>query len=83
MPEPLLEYLSALARRRFVLIEYGVESTLDRSLERIQRRRSRPRAWRPSSVHRAGIIFRAHIILGLPGEAVKATEPYDRLGRYH
>ena len=70
MPEPLLEYLSALARQRFVLIEYGVESTLDRSLERIQRGHS----WAESvetieRTHRAGIMVGAHIILGLPGES--------------
>lgn len=70
MPEPLLEYLSALACRRFVLIEYGVESTLDRSLERIQRGHS----WAESvetieRTHRAGIMVGAHIILGLPGES--------------
>lgn len=70
MPEPLLDYLSALARGRFVLIEYGVESTLDRSLERIQRGHS----WAESvetieRTHRAGIMVGAHIILGLPGES--------------
>ena len=37
MPEPLLEYLSGLAKRTFLLIEYGVESTWDKTLERIQR----------------------------------------------
>ena len=70
MPQPLLDYLSALARQRFVLIEYGVESTLDRSLERIQRGHS----WAESvetieRTHRAGIMVGAHIILGLPGES--------------
>lgn len=70
MPQPLLDYLSALARQRFVLIEYGVESTLDHSLERIQRGHS----WAESvetieRTHRAGIMVGAHIILGLPGES--------------
>ena len=82
MPEPLLEYLSALARRRFVLIEYGVESTLDRSLERIQRGHS----WAESvetieRTHRAGIMVGAHIILGLPGESREELLSHaDRLG---
>ena len=35
MPEPLLHYLSELSKRTFLLIEYGVESTWDKSLERI------------------------------------------------
>ena len=82
MPEPLLEYLSALARQRFVLIEYGVESTLDRSLERIQRGHS----WAESvetieRTHRAGIMVGAHIILGLPGESREELLSHaDRLG---
>ena len=82
MPQPLLDYLSALARRRFVLIEYGVESTLDRSLERIQRGHS----WAESvetieRTHRAGIMVGAHIILGLPGESREELLSHaDRLG---
>ena len=82
MPEPLLDYLSALARGRFVLIEYGVESTLDRSLERIQRGHS----WAESvetieRTHRAGIMVGAHIILGLPGESREELLSHaDRLG---
>lgn len=82
MPEPLLEYLSTLARQRFVLIEYGVESTLDRSLERIQRGHS----WAESvetieRTHRAGIMVGAHLILGLPGESREELLSHaDRLG---
>lgn len=37
MPQPLLNYLEQLSKRTFLLVEYGVESTCDRSLERIQR----------------------------------------------
>ena len=82
MPEPLLEYLSTLARQRFVLIEYGVESTLDLSLERIQRGHS----WAESvetieRTHRAGIMVGAHLILGLPGESREELLSHaDRLG---
>lgn len=82
MPQPLLDYLSALARQRFVLIEYGVESTLDRSLERIQRGHS----WAESMetierTHRAGIMVGAHLILGLPGESREELLSHaDRLG---
>ena len=70
MPEPLLEYLSGLAKRTFLLIEYGVESTWDKTLERIQRGHT----WRESvetiqRTHEAGILVGAHIILGLPGES--------------
>ena len=70
MPEPLLEYLSELAKRTFLLIEYGVESTWDKTLERIQRGHT----WQESvetiqRTHEAGILVGAHIILGLPGES--------------
>jgi len=70
MPEPLLEYLSELAKRAFLLIEYGVESTWDKTLERIQRGHT----WQDSvetiqRTHEAGILVGAHIILGLPGES--------------
>ena len=70
MPEPLLEYLSDLAKRTFLLIEYGVESTWDKTLERIQRGHT----WQDSvetiqRTHEAGILVGAHIILGLPGES--------------
>lgn len=70
MPEPLLEYLSQLAKRTFLLIEYGVESTWDKTLERIQRGHT----WQESvdiiqRTHEAGILVGAHIILGLPGES--------------
>ena len=70
MPEPLLEYLSELAKRTFLLIEYGVESTWDKTLEHIQRGHT----WQDSvetiqRTHEAGILVGAHIILGLPGES--------------
>ncbi|MBZ4657539.1 MAG: radical protein family, partial [Methermicoccus sp.] len=35
MPNELLDYLEKLNRQTFVLVEYGVESTLDRTLERV------------------------------------------------
>ncbi len=70
MPEPLLHYLGELSRRTFLLIEYGVESTWDKTLERIQRghtwQDSVATIWR---THQAGIMVGAHIILGLPGES--------------
>lgn len=83
MPQPLLDYLSSLAQRAFVLIEYGVESTIDRTLDRIQRGHS----WAESietieRTHRAGILVGAHIILGLPGESrAELLSHADRLGQ--
>ena len=37
MPDELLDYLTALAGHTYVMIEYGLESTLDRTLRRINR----------------------------------------------
>ena len=70
MPDELLDYLSELSRQTFVMVEYGVESTLDRTLEYINRGHS----WQCSvdAIRRTaarGIITGAHMILGLPGES--------------
>ena len=70
MPDALLDYLEALARRTFVLVEYGIESTLDRTLRRI----NRGHTWQAAvdAVERTaarGLPVGGHVILGLPGES--------------
>ena len=70
MPPALLDYLSQLAQRTFVTVEYGVESTLDTTLQHINRGHDYASA--VEAIHRtsqAGIITGAHLILGLPGES--------------
>ncbi|MBO7230200.1 MAG: TIGR01212 family radical SAM protein [Bacteroidaceae bacterium] len=70
MPEELLDYLVELQKRTFVLIEYGIESTSDRTLLRINR--GHDYACAVDAVKRTaarGIPVGAHIILGLPGES--------------
>ncbi|MBO7302315.1 MAG: TIGR01212 family radical SAM protein [Bacteroidaceae bacterium] len=69
MPEELLDYLVELQKRTFVLVEYGIESTDDKTLVRINR--GHDYACAVDAVHRTarrGIPVGAHIILGLPGE---------------
>ena len=69
MPDELLEYLAELAKRTFVLVEYGIESTNDDTLLRINR--GHDYACAADAVRRTaavGIPVGAHIILGLPGE---------------
>ncbi len=69
MPEELLDYFSELSRRTFVLIEYGVETTDDETLKRINR--GHTYACAAEAVRRTaerGIAVGAHLILGLPGE---------------
>mgnify|MGYP000569698157 FL=1 len=70
MPNALLDYLEALARRTFVLVEYGIESTLDCTLRRI----NRGHTWQAAvdAVERTaarGLPVGGHVILGLPGES--------------
>lgn len=69
MPPELLLYLQELAKRTFVLVEYGIESVNDTTLKRINRGHDYTCA--VDAVERTaahGIPVGAHIILGLPGE---------------
>ena len=69
MPDELLAYLAELAKTTFVLVEYGIESTSDVTLKRINR--GHDYACAVDAVVRtaaAGIPVGAHIILGLPSE---------------
>lgn len=70
MPEALLDYFTKLSETCFVMIEYGMESTLDRTLQRINR--GHTEAESETAVRRTaerGIYTGAHLILGLPGES--------------
>ncbi len=69
MPEALLDYLERLARQTFLLVEYGIESTSDATLARINR--GHDFACTQDAVCRTagrGILTGGHVILGLPGE---------------
>lgn len=70
MPEALLDYFTALSKEKFVLIEYGVESTCDKTLTRINRGHTYEES--ETAIRRTaerGIYTGAHLILGLPGES--------------
>lgn len=69
MPDELLDYFAELNKKTFVLIEYGVESTLNKTLERVNRQHT----WEESveTIEKTAgreIPVGAHLILGLPGE---------------
>ena len=69
MPDEILDYLQMLAGRTFVLVEYGIESVNDDTLQRINR--GHDYACAADAVRRTaarGIPVGAHMILGLPGE---------------
>lgn len=69
MPDSLLDYLEELSKRTFLLVEYGIESTNDDTLKRINRGHTfavSEDAIRKTAAR--GIPVGGHIILGLPGE---------------
>ena len=70
MPEKLLDYFEALSKTTFVMIEYGVESTLNKTLDRVNRLHSYDESeYMIRKTAKRGIAVGAHMILGLPGEA--------------
>lgn len=69
MPDELLNYLEELSKTHFLLVEYGIESTNDDTLKRINR--GHTYADTVNAVERTaarGILTGGHVILGLPGE---------------
>ena len=67
--DELLDYLERLNRQTF-LTEYGIESTCDATLERINRGHTFECSRRAiAATHDRGIITGGHIIVGLPGES--------------
>ena len=68
--EEKLDYFAELARRKYVAIEYGVESCYDATLRRINRGHDFATARRAiEKTAERGILCGAHFILGLPGES--------------
>lgn len=70
VPNELLDYLSELNRQVCVIVEYGIESVYDKTLERINR--GHDYACVVDAVNRTserGLITGGHVILGLPGES--------------
>lgn len=72
MPDALLHYLEELNKRTFLLVEYGIETTHDATLLRINRGHNYQDT--VDAVQRTaacGILCGGHVILGLPGETHK------------
>jgi radical SAM protein (TIGR01212 family) len=70
MPDELLDELEKIARKYFLLIEYGIESTNNQTLEFINRGHTYEEAVETiQRTHNRGIFCGTHIILGLPGES--------------
>jgi len=70
MPDELLDYFAELNKRTFLIIEYGLESTLDPTLEFINRGHTYAESEEAILKTAAkGIYTGAHLILGLPHES--------------
>jgi len=67
--EEMLDYLADLSKEVYVMVEFGLESHLDRTLERINRGHSFAESvFALEETAKRGINNCAHLILGLPGE---------------
>lgn len=65
----VLDYLEQLAKEYYVMVEFGVESVKDETLDRINRGHGFAEAQQAiAETARRGIHNCAHLILGLPGE---------------
>lgn len=72
MPKDLLDYLQKISAEHFILIEYGVESTLNKTLDRVNRQHTFEESCETiRNTAQRGIPVGAHMILGLPGESRK------------
>ena len=69
MSPELADYLSELSKKHFVLVEFGIESADNVTLQRINRGHTFEQAKETiCNVSSKGIMTGAHVILGLPGE---------------
>lgn len=69
MPDSLLDYLQELSKKTFLLVEYGIESTYNDTLKRINRGHDfECTIDTVNRTHKRGIMTGGHVILGLPGE---------------
>lgn len=67
--EELLDYFEALSHRTFLIVEYGIESCNDKTLELINRGHNFAcTQWAVEETAKRGIYVGGHIIIGLPGE---------------
>lgn len=69
MPDELLDYIEQLRHKTFVMVEYGIESANDLTLQCINRGHDFATAIDAiQRTHERGILVGGHLILGLPGE---------------
>ena len=65
-----LDYLASLARKKYIAVEYGIESVYDRTLQAVNRGHDFATAAQAVQMTaERGLRCGAHFILGLPGES--------------
>jgi len=68
--EQILDYLEDLAKKWYIVLEFGIESTINRSLEFLNRCHTFEDSIKAIQMaNNRGIEIGAHLILGLPGES--------------
>tara|TARA_R110001583_G_scaffold54397_2_gene166548 strand:- start:358 stop:981 length:624 start_codon:yes stop_codon:yes gene_type:complete len=71
--EEIIEYLSFLSKRTYISLEFGVESTLNRTLKNVNRCHTFEDTKAAFNLCKnKGVHLGAHLILGLPGETKEA-----------
>jgi radical SAM protein (TIGR01212 family) len=69
LPEYVLDLLTALSRKTMLWVELGLQSSHDRTLERIRRGHSVEDSRKAiAALRERGLLVSCHVILGLPGE---------------
>ena len=75
-----LEYFAELAEKYYVIIEYGIESCNDKTLQLINRGHNFDKAVETiEKTHQAGIHTGAHFIFGLPNETISDWMQWARI----
>lgn len=67
--ESILDLLKQLQQKAYIMLEYGIESVYDNTLQRVNRGHTFAEASKAvAATHQAGIPCGGHFIFGLPGE---------------
>lgn len=67
--EEKLNYFQELSLKYYVTVEYGIESVLNRTLQRVNRGHDVEKSlWAVRETARRGVRVGGHVIIGLPGE---------------
>lgn len=67
--EVMLDYFRELSSKYYVVLEYGIESVLDKTLKRVNRGHDVAKTeWAIKETSRRNIRVGGHMIIGLPGE---------------